>query len=157
MAAAHRPEIATAGCPPGTERRRHLHTMEWRRQVRSEMEFRHEREPLRAAKWSRARTGGAARKAKRKTGQELLRRIQDAAGESHVFTQYHLGAAPCHPAEFAEYQRRRRALAWAWACMSKPRMVTGRGTHGPGKKWSLGCYWDRAPSRLQRPHRRQLP
>jgi len=73
------------------------------------------------------------------TGQELLLRIKDDAGEWHAFTQYNLGAeqenerpekhfhllselvecfhipavpdvAQCHPAEFAEYQRRLRAL-----------------------------------------------
>jgi len=76
------------------------------------------------------------------TGQELLLRIKDANKEWHAFTQYPLGAeqererpekhfhllselvecfhipdvpdiAQCHPAEFAEYQRRLRALEHA--------------------------------------------
>jgi hypothetical protein len=75
------------------------------------------------------------------TGQELLLRIRDDAGEWHAFTQYDLGRdqqaerpekhfhllaelvecfhipdvpdiAQVHPDEFAEYQRRLRALEW---------------------------------------------
>ena len=76
------------------------------------------------------------------TGQELLLRIRDDAGEWHAFTQYDLGRdqqaerpeqhfhllaelvecfhipdvpdiAQVHPEEFAEYRRRLRALEWA--------------------------------------------